>query len=79
MRNGGQGAPVRLGLCARLISFLLLSVLRRNCIGAVSAPCSPCWHFLQFKTSVFVHLYEVVIILLTFWFFYVYLNCSSRL
>lgn len=42
VRIRGQGARVPLGLCARLISSLLLLVLRRDCICAVSAPCSPC-------------------------------------
>ncbi len=65
VRIRGQGARVRLGLCARLISFLSLLLFRRDRIVSALRFCSPCWHFLQFKSFVFVHLYEFAIILLT--------------
>lgn len=42
VRNGGQGVPVRLGLHARLISSLLLFLLRRNRSVSALRCFSPC-------------------------------------
>ena len=51
VRIGGQGAPVRLGWCARLISSLLLFLFRRNLIFSVFAVFSPCPLLLVFNKN----------------------------